>query len=193
MASDDYQDRRSYVFVRGLARQLKKPYFPTPVEGRIDASNCASRFTGFSEEFLTVCLYSTFNVRVMEKPEWFREVDALESDPESVTPKGARAHTSRLAKRLAIIGAATLIIGGGIAFAQSNGGTASSEALASLSSTSVTAPASTPTTSAAVTTQPQSATAATPASFTTQPSLTGGRPSITGGPSGDDDGGNGND
>jgi hypothetical protein len=61
-----------------------------------------------------------FTVRVMEKPEWFETTDALSGEPDSLDSAGFGA--SRLAKRLAFVGAAVVIAGTGLAFASTNSG-----------------------------------------------------------------------
>ena len=115
----------------------------------------------------------------MEKPEWFETVDALEGAPDSVVPSSARAS---IAKRLASVGVAVVIVGGGVAVAQSHIGIPTNEALSSVSAASSSAAAtkSTPvaSTSAASTSAPIG-----------QATISGGRPSITGAATGGDDDG----
>jgi hypothetical protein len=147
----------------------------------------------------------------MEKPEWFEAVDAVESAPESTNTSSLGAHTSRLAKRFALVGVAAVIAGGGIAFAASNKASPT-QAESSLNKTSASpettlpaAPASTAasaSTAAPASTASESSTVAPSApvstiatSFTgtagsSQPSIgiAGGRPSISGGLAGGDDG-----
>ncbi|HUW78304.1 MAG TPA: hypothetical protein VMV52_06095 [Candidatus Nanopelagicaceae bacterium] len=57
----------------------------------------------------------------MEKPEWFEIADAADRAPEPTdTFELVVTRASRLVKGVAAVGAATLIIGAGVAFAQAN-------------------------------------------------------------------------
>ncbi len=113
----------------------------------------------------------------MEKPEWFERVDALEGAPDSVAPSSARAHTARLTQGFVFFGVAAVIAAGGFAFAQSTSSPPPSEALSSMSGSSI----------------PAAVTGGTPVAASTQgpagvaqAAITGGKLSITGAAAGGD-------
>ena len=114
----------------------------------------------------------------MEKPEWFETVDALQGAPDSALPSNAHARTS-IAKRLASVGVAVVIMGGGVAVAQSHIGIPTNEALSSVSAASSSAAAIK---SPAVAPIP----AASPSAPIGRATISGGRPSITGAAAGGD-------
>ncbi len=147
------------------------------------------QFTDFSEVSPSLRSLSTFNVRVMEKPEWFETVEALEGAPDSVAPSSARAHTARLTQGFVLLGVAAVIAVGGFAFAQTNQ-RPSAQALSSVTVTSAQTlnPAAT---QAANSPAPaaSSANSVSSGTSTRQPAgLVGGKPSITGAAAGGDDG-----
>ncbi|HUW78302.1 MAG TPA: hypothetical protein VMV52_06085 [Candidatus Nanopelagicaceae bacterium] len=138
----------------------------------------------------------------MKKPEWFELVDALEKAPEPVAPMRA-SRRARLAKGLTGVGAAVLIAGGGLAFAQSNvlgainfGSTAASSGGTSLSASAPATPAAPAASAPSASTPAAVPSAASPttvgsasAAGSAKPSLlTGGKPSISGAGAAGDDG-----
>lgn len=136
--------------------------------------------TGFSRKSLTDHSTALVNVWSMEKPEWFRAVEASEGAPKSIKTSSARARINRLTHGFALLSVAVVVAAGDIAFAQSNNAP-SAVALSSLSAT--TAQSSSQSAS--------SATTAASGTSTSQPpiGLVGGRPSIAGGSGGDEGGG----
>jgi hypothetical protein len=117
----------------------------------------------------------------MNKPEWFETVDAAKSAHKSSDP--SRARTSRFVKRFAIVGAAALMAGGGVAFA-----TANTPTPASATTNTVTADLDAVTPSATPTATPSATPTATstpdPTTVAVTPSP---QPTISGGATGDDD------
>ena len=135
----------------------------------------------------------------MEKPEWFKAVEASKGAPESTKMSSARARTTRLTHGFALFGIAAVIAASGLAFAQSNNATsAGALAFANPTTARTSSPATTSTLAVATSVTnatSQSAPSAIPATSGTGTgqsaiSLVGGRPSIVGSSGGDDGGGN---
>jgi len=130
----------------------------------------------------------------MEKPEWFKQVDASQSAPEMIAPLFAAPQVTRLTKGFAALGVAAVVAAGGFAATHVVGGSASAtqalssaSAPASASDRSVSATASSPVTPVA-----SGSINATPVSAPTnlgagQPVIGGGKPSITGAGAGEED------
>jgi hypothetical protein len=127
----------------------------------------------------------------MDKPEWFEAVDANKSGPQSVKSSGIR--TSRFAKRVALVGAAALLAGTGVAYATSLSTSPASATTNLLPVTLDTAtptptPTPTPTATPTPTPTPTPTATATPTPDATVPAATGNtRPSIAGVTGGDDE------